>query len=53
MPGATRAPQTSFGPYKILTSLGQGGGGQVFRAWDPRLQREVALKILRECLCQK
>jgi len=45
---AGRAPQSSFGPYKILTELDRGGAGEVYRAWDPRLEREVALKILRD-----
>ena len=36
------------GPYRIVTRLGEGSGGTVYRAWDPRLAREVALKILHE-----
>jgi len=41
-------PETGrrFGPYEILGRLGGGGMGHVFRAWDARLHREVAIKLL-------
>src|ERR687896_531928 len=37
---------SSLGPYEILAPLGAGGMGEVYRARDTRLQRDVAIKIL-------
>src|SRR5712671_5417124 len=42
----TLAPGTRLGPYEILAAIGAGGMGEVYRARDPRLRRDVAVKIL-------
>ena len=42
------SPGTSLGPYEILGPVGAEGMGEVYRAKDPRLEREVAIKVLPE-----
>ena len=42
------ATGTRLGPYEVLSPLGAGGMGEVYRARDTRLDRIVAVKILPE-----
>ena len=46
--GMALAAGTKFGQYEILSPLGAGGMGEVYRAHDSRLNRDVAIKILPE-----
>lgn len=43
--------RTRLGPYEVLAPIGAGGMGEVYRACDARLGRDVALKVLPSALC--
>jgi eukaryotic-like serine/threonine-protein kinase len=45
-------PGTRLGPYEILLGLGAGGMGEVYRARNARLGRDVAIKVLPEGLAK-
>jgi Tol biopolymer transport system component len=45
-PPMSLRPGTRFGSYEIVSQLGVGGMGEVYRARDPQLKRDVAIKIL-------
>src|SRR5262245_9720281 len=43
---------TRLGPYEIVAPIGSGGMGEVYRARDSRLERDVAIKVLPERLAR-
>src|SRR5215813_13435072 len=42
----TLVPGTKLGRYEIRSKIGAGGMGEVYRAYDPKIAREVAIKVL-------
>ena len=46
--GVTEALRVQWGPLIVFEKIGRGSFGDVYRAWDPRLDREVALKLIPE-----
>src|ERR1043166_1297669 len=47
MPLPPTSSENRLGPFRLLRKLGQGGMGDVFLAYDPSLDRQIAIKILR------
>ncbi len=45
-------PGSTLGPYQVTAKIGEGGMGEVYRARDTKLDRDVALKVLPEAFTQ-
>ena len=45
-------PGTTLGPYSVTAKIGEGGMGEVYRATDTTLDRDVALKVLPQAFTQ-
>src|SRR6478672_8579432 len=45
-------PGARIGPYEVVAAIGAGGMGEVYRARDTRLQRDVAVKILPDAFAR-
>src|SRR3954469_23015809 len=46
------SPGARLGPYEILAAIGAGGMGEVYRARDTRLKRDVAIKVLPDAFAR-
>jgi serine/threonine protein kinase len=49
----TLAAGSRLGPYEVVAPLGAGGMGEVYRARDTRLKRDVAIKVLPDAVDQR
>ena len=47
------SPGDKLGPYEIVSAIGAGGMGEVYKARDTRLNRAVAIKVLPEHIAQR
>src|SRR3974390_1957249 len=47
------APNRYLGPYELIALIGKGGMGEVYRARDPRLGRDVAIKVSAEAFGER
>ena len=45
-------PGTTLGPYQVTAKIGEGGMGEVYRARDTKLDRDVALKVLPQAFTE-
>ena len=45
-------PGTTLGPYRVTAKIGECGMGEVYRARDTKLDRDVALKVLRQAFTE-
>ena len=48
----TISPGARLGPYEIVAAIGAGGMGEVYRARDTKLKRDVALKVLPDAFAR-